>query len=461
MLRSAKGRWVRNVLALIGAIAAGGWLIQRFQEWTGRDPFASYRNTAAAESIGIRLNDVSIRHYEANKLVLEAQVERVDVQRDRQVLDLFNVGNGVYHVDDDLLNFSAESARYDQALRRLSVSSGARVSGKDFDIVTPAFLYTEGSGVLTAPGEFKGRLFEGEVKGENLVLTVPDRTFEFGPVSWQGMAKVPGADLQDEPKRTKWAVSGDKVKRTGDRDIFTNASATDGEIMVKAPTIERDIKTDVITATGKVYYFSAKANVLCEKAVIHRKEKRAVLSGNVTMLLKPKDKEVLDFQEIEPFRPDVPEEVSNQRPTAPSSPEGDQQKDLDDEVRSVETRRKYPVVVRADQIDYHYSEGKRRAIITGSPQARQMMAGGRWRQIWTFEGYYDGEKERLRLTSPPGKREVRMKTSLGDDIVADWVELSTKEGDEEYEAENVKGDLYPDEEDTAEIKGGGTSGGGG
>ena len=55
-------------------------------------------------------------------------------------------------------------------------------------------------------------------------------------------------------------------------DVWTDASATDGEVLVKAPHLERVRKTDVLTATGKVYYFGEKANLICEKAVIYRKE---------------------------------------------------------------------------------------------------------------------------------------------------------------------------------------------
>lgn len=461
---------VRRALTVAGcivAIAAGAWLISWFEAITKTDPFAAYRSQQGDQRIGIVLEDAQMRHYSAAKLIAEATIGRVEVQNDRQRFELFDIGNGVYRYDDGEFRFDAPEARYDAITKTMQASEGAHVFGKDFNLKTPMFVYDQAKEVLTAPGEISGDLFDGKVSGKNLTLDVPKREFEIGPIQWTGMVKAPlqDAGVQDpNAKATKWSVTGDKVKRMAGKDVFTNASATDGEILVKAPTIERDVKTDVITATGKVYYFSAKSNMVCDKAVIYRKEKRAVLTGNVTMLVKPQDKEVLDFDEVPPFRPTVPDEVAASRPEPPQTPEAEQQKDLDDEVRSADTRRKYPIVVRSDKIEYWYGKGSRRGIITGNPQARQELAAGRWRQLWTHEALYDGEKERLKLISEQGKQQVRMKTSLGDDLYAAIVELSTKENDEEYEAENVKGDLYPDEDEVEREKqgtGGGTTGGGG
>lgn len=463
MSLSGKGRALGKFALALLVVGGGGYAIRWFEELADRDPFENYRILPGeGDGVGIRLEDVSLRHYSAAKLVAEASMNQIDVRRDRQHFDLFDIGNGVYHLEEGDFKFSAPHASYDTLLKRMVVESGARVTSSDFDLTMPRFTYSENEEILTAPDSIKGRLFEGEVEGRNLVLNVPLKEFELGPVVWKGTLKAQLDDLPQEAQaatQSKWSVSGDKVKRSGNKDTFTNGSATDGEILVKAQTIERDVKTDVITATGKVYYFSAKTNMICDKAVIYRKEKRAVLSGNVTMMVKPADKQELELAEVPPFRPTVPDEVAANRPPAPASAQEDQQKDLDDEVRSLESRRKYPVVVRSEQVEYWYAKGSRRAVITGSPQARQELAAGRWRQIWTHHAQYDGEKERLKLLSEEGKQQVRMKTSLGDDLYATVVELSTKENDDEYEAENVKGDLYPDEEDVEKAKEGGGGGG--
>ncbi|HZH99426.1 MAG TPA: hypothetical protein VEX38_10685, partial [Fimbriimonadaceae bacterium] len=269
---------------------------------------------------------------------------------------------------------------------------------------------------------------------------------------------LPGRQEASGPQgKTRWAIDSDSMRGTPTSEIYTNGSASDGEIMVKAPRIEREKKTDVITATGKVYYFSEKANIVCDKAVIYQKEKRAVLTGNVRMLVKPKDQEKLDFTEVAPFEPLVPNKVLNDRPAPPPSAQAQQEKDLDDELRSSKTVRKYPVKVQAARVEYWYAKGQRKATITGNPQARQELAGGRWRHIWTHQAFYDGEKETLRLVSDKDKRDTRMKNSIEDDLVAQAVTISTREEDEDYEVEKPKGFVHTDpQDDPRDKKGGGT-----
>ena len=120
----------------------------------------------------------------------------------------------------------------------------------------------------------------------------------------------------------------------------------------------------------------------CDKVVVYRKDKRAVLSGNVRMLIKPKDemeKQVkADRGEIPVFHPQVPAEVAA---SAPLQGQSQEDKDLDEEVRSGKTTRKYPTVVLATNIEYWYAKGNRHAIITGNPQATQSLAENRWRRV--------------------------------------------------------------------------------
>jgi lipopolysaccharide export system protein LptA len=235
-------------------------------------------------------------------------------------------------------------------------------------------------------------------------------------------------------------------------------------VIIKANQVERNVKTDVVVATGNVSYFSKKVNLLCDKVTIYRKEKRAVLEGNVSMLIKPEDQEKLEEVALAPLRPIVPEEIANSRP-APPTEKSDQEKQLDDEVRSNQNRRKYPVQVLAAKIEYWYGEGSRRADITGAPQARQELPAGRWRQVWAYKAHYDGEKETLRLDSSPGHKETRIMTSLGDDIHANWFEVSTKEEDDAWSAEALDGIFVPDDNEIPKEPGSdkkkGTGGGGG
>jgi hypothetical protein len=145
--------------------------------------------------------------------------------------------------------------------------------------------------------------------------------------------------------------------------------------------------------------------------------------------------------EIPPFKPQVPDDIAKDRPPAPPG-KSDDEKKLDDEVRSGKTTRKYPILVLADKVEYWYAKGSRHAVITGSPQARQELAGGRWRYGWTHEAFYDGEKETLRMVSTEGKKDTRVKSSLGDDFVADTATVSTQEDNDEMSADGIVGDFY-------------------
>jgi hypothetical protein len=182
-----------------------------------------------------------------------------------------------------------------------------------------------------------------------------------------------------------------------------------------------------------------------------------VLTGNVFLLAKPKE-EVPNYkpteEELPPFKPMVPDEVKANRPPAPESGPSPDEKKLDDKLRDGGSLRDYPLVITGNEVEYWYRKGERRATIRGNPQARQDIPGGRWRHVWSYEAYYDGEKESLRAVSKAGERTVRIKNSLGDDLTGLSVTLSTKEGDSQYSGEKLKGTVTADAEDDPREKSG-------
>jgi hypothetical protein len=80
------------------------------------------------------------------------------------------------------------------------------------------------------------------------------------------------------------------------------------------------------------------------------------------------------------------------------------------------------------------------------------MNAGRWRAVWTATAFYDGEKDLLKLVSPDGHKTTRVKTSLGDDLICNWFEISTKEDDDAWQAFGAEGVVYPDDEDIPKAK---------
>lgn len=441
---AGKWRWIQQGLVGALGIIAGVGLYNGATYVIAQDPFSKFRGNAKEDSpkqIGATMKDVHLRQYVGPNLVAEAKINTVNITRDRQTAILEGITNGHYRSKDKgEVQFTATEGRWNQVGRMFQVEKAVRLFNKDFDLKSEILVFDERRGLVTATKAISGKFFKGEVKAANLKYHLPTGSYELKAVSWTG-----ALDLQDAPKsKGRWSIKAATVANpTGKRELWSDAEATDGDIIVKALRIERDVKTDVIVATGNVQYFSRETNVQCEKATVFRREKRAIIEGNVSMMVKAKQDDKLEVVPLKPLRPIVPDSIAIDRPPAPT----DQDKELDKQVRDPETRRKFPTHVLCQRIEYWYRKGERRAKLIGSPQARQDLDGGRWRQAWAYEGFYDGEKETLKLMSRDGQKEARFKTSIGDDLRADWFLVSTKEGDEAWQGARVEGDVISEDED--------------
>jgi hypothetical protein len=437
----------------VGAAVAASVAGVAYIQWAMKlDPFARYRpdeNRSMAQQIGVRLEDVKLLHWAKGKLALQCEVDRIDVRRDRQNMEFVGVRNGVYFAEKNQFNFSGERATYSAGFQQFEVRSGARVWNADLDLKADGLKYRQRIGRLQTTGPVSGRLFDGIVKAENLLYFPETKDFEAGPINWEGKIAKNNLiqEVSGQGSSSLWKIKAVKMSRQGGSEVWTDGTATDGEIIVQAPKLERNVRTDVLTATGGVKYFSKKANLLCDQAVVYRREKRAVLTGSVTMLVKPEDRQTLEVSEIQPFRPMVPDEIAASRPKPPSQMT-EEEKRQNEELRSSKTAKKYPTTITAERIEYWYGQGERRATVTGSPQARQDFPNGRWRHMWTTTAYYDAEKETLKLVSAKDKKTTRVMTSIGDDLVATWFQTSTKEeGEDQWEGEGVEGTVVSDDDE--------------
>jgi hypothetical protein len=440
---------LKKLLACVGIALGAISLIAYLQWFVALDPFASYRRKMRldpSKEVGVRMKNVRFDIFDDAKKVASCDVERVEIRRDRQLTELFNIRNGKMATDEGNFQFTAAFGTYEQRTRLLSAQQGTRFWNENVDLKTEGFQYYQKVKRLDAEGKVEGKFYGGTIVAEHFEYLPMKEEASAGPVEWTGDL---AANLQDVPgieatKQKPWNVNGKGFIRKGDVQFFKNGWASDGEVILTADLVEHNTKTDVMTATGNVKYFSGRSNMVCEKAVIYRKERRAELTGNVTMLVKPKEQEKLEETTIPPFRPVVPETIAGARPPAPKTAD---EKKQDDELRQ-NNARKYPTQIWAEKIEYWYKKGSRHAVVTGSPQARQELPSGRWRHIWTTRAELNVETEWLRLDSAPDKKTTRMKTSLGDDLVAKWLRVSTKEGgEEEMEGEDVSGVVMSDDDD--------------
>jgi hypothetical protein len=450
-------RSVKILVSVLTVLVVAG-LISRLYNFLSHDALARFK---VNPTLGIQMNGVSVKQYKGNKLVGKAKVDRVDVHQDHELLDFFGVHDGLFATQDGPVTFQSQAANYNSLTRQLTVNGPSHVTAKGLDANATSFMFDQDSSIGTMPGVATGKLAGGIFTGKNLTFNSKTGGYHLEKIYWDGVPPSDtGAEVlqtpQDKnaPAKTRWHISGE-VEFNNGIATYTDIRADDGEILVTAPKGVHDQHSDVLTLTGPVYYYSEKANCVCDKAVIYRKEKRAVLTGHVHMLVKPKDQEKLQVGEIPPWRPPVPDSVAASRPAAPQSAESQQEKDLDDELRSSKTSRKYPAHIRADEVTYWYAKGSRHAIIKGSPDCYQEFPGGRWRRVVTHEALYDGEKDEMTLVSTDGTKDTRMVDSLGDDLVAKKFVVSTKEDDEKYSGDQVDGIYSSDDEDLPQVKNGG------
>jgi hypothetical protein len=446
MSRSRKATVVLRVLQLFGLGAAIGAGVVYVNWLLAIDPLAKFRTAQKrqrADEIGLQLGDVEFAIWDGSKQVGTCLAKRIDVRRDRQRTDLFEISNGRIFTEKGDFTFTAPHASYEQRKQYFAALKGAKLKGKDIDLTVDGFSYHRRMDRLQTVGKVKGKFFGGNLLATNLVYLPKEDAFSAGPIRWEGPGTKFAGELPGIKAQTRWTINADHSKAKGDIITYLKGHATDGEVIIKANTIVHDRKTDVITATGDVLYYSAKANMTCEKVTVYRKERRALLEGSVTMLIKPKDLEKIEEAPIPPFRPIVPEAISANRPTAPTPSD----KDQNEAVRQGNSFRKYPTQLWAERIEYFYAKGSRRANISGSPQARQELPNGGWRHVWTNTAFYDAEGESLKLNSTPGKRDTKVRNSAGDDLIAEWFKVSTRENQEdEWEAAGLSGIVVSDDE---------------
>jgi lipopolysaccharide export system protein LptA len=402
------------------------------------DPLKPYKElpkNAPGSQVAALMKQTEFKRYEPGQPVASCSVEQMEIQKNNQNYHFTGVSNGKVQWKNAQYKFTAASGDWDGYSKQLVLSGKSTLASDKFDLAGESVVYNEATKMFRVPGAVTGTAIGGKLKVMNVGYSMETTELTTGKGEWTG---TPGKELlQDTPvaNQRTWKIEFASTKAKGDIQTYTTARATDGDIILIAPTATLDRKTDILTATGRVKYFSGKANCIADKIVVYRKEKRAVITGNVTMLVKPKSAESAKptEDEIAPVVPILPTSITATRPKATTSKESQKQKD--EEIRNAKNLREHPLSITAEKIEYWYKKGSRRALISGKPQARQELPEGAWRYGWAPNARYDGEAEVLYLTGAKSKQEVVMKNSLGDLLEAESATLSTKENDDEYSYE--------------------------
>lgn len=403
-------------------------------------------------SQGLSLGRTQVRVYHEGRRTTSAVADEVAVTWDRNRMTMTGVRNGSYIMaDGKSMAFTAKSVSYEMYTRQIK-GENARISRDKDQMAFPRFTIDEKSQMLRADKGGQGLFAGGRLRTGDFTWNMTNDSLSAKPVVWEGVLALSEVQGQTPSVRRKWDFRAEDVQVNGDVRVYLTARATDGEVIMEAPRIEHNSKTDVVVATGGVKYWGQEANLAAPKMTVYRKEGRCIATGGVTLLVKPEKQKGLKEEEIPPYTPLLPEEITAGRPEPA-------EKSKDEAVRDPKTIRDYPVAVRSAEITYWYREGQRRAIITGAPQARQDLPENRWRRLWAHEAYYDGEADLLTLKSRPNEKDARLKASTGDDFKAIEFTISTKEDDDKWSAKKPEGVSYVDDDDDPRKTGGSGSGG--
>ena len=409
------------------------------------DPFKNLKEAAKSNGLDLNLGKFSFKAYKDGKEVASADVDKGKMYKGTRTLEMDGVQNGVITTDEGgKAGFSAPAATYDMNTKDVVAPMGVQLNTKDATINAPAMHYDHGSQTVTAPGQLKGKIGAGNVSGTGMTIDVPSSRVKIGNVTYEGPVNA-GQDGKSPEDTTKsWKINAEDSEFIDkDHHVYTRCRAESEDQIIFADRIEYDRKNDVLVATGNVRTFGTEANMVSDKATVRRKDSRAIFEGSVTMMVKTEDDTAVKEVSLARMAPSSPDKVG---PTSKPVPKGDPNRPKDDALRDQESLRKFPAVVRAESIDYDYKKGERHAEITGSPQAHQELEGGRWRNVWADSGTYNGETKRLLLKSNSG-RNARMRNSLGDDLRAVSVNLSTKKGDDYMKATDSQMTMLLDKED--------------
>jgi lipopolysaccharide export system protein LptA len=508
--------WARNIglgfLAFLGVRT----VYVNVYDLIARDPFAELRKeeeTGLGQDVGVQLKDVRMKAYHTGQLVTSIQSDVIQISKDRQTFTLQGIHDGLYHQDADVYRYEATNGIWNASARHLAINGAVRIQTADMDLRTSDVQFDQPEHSLSTLRLVSGRLYHGSIKADTFRMDTKSHEYTTGAIDYRGdLAMLQKNDTGDDgPVSKTWHVTGDMAKGSRSKRYYVRGRAEDDEMILKADLVNQDLKNDVIVATGNVKYYSAKADITADEATVFHKERRVILTGHVTIFIKPKSEQnkppveeaTPEFKRVPPDKmiagtlvgvaEGAPKELATKDPLskpplqpangvqAPGSgapptkapvpasqpqkkpatagpldgkkpaPQTAEEKQLDDELRSGKSIRQYPMIIVCDKVDYFYRKGDRHGHVTGNPEAHQDLPAGRWRYAWSNTADYDAEKDELTLVSTPKKLDLRMKNSKGDDLTAQDLTVSTKEDsdEEDYHGRKVSGTVLSDsDEDT-------------
>lgn len=396
---------IPSVLALI-CIAGLAWSVHRLQQI---DPFARFNPFYAEAGMGnvlVRFTETEVRARQLDRPLWRMSVQRADLSRDHQRWLLDGVRSAVLYDDGQpLWRLKAERALYEGASRLLQVQ-GVYLKGKPVQVYCSQATWRDQTRELECLGTIRGALRDGEFTAAAVRYLGKEKRLVAEQVNLTvRTAQSPVAFLQPEPAKPQANDRQTKTRRVevtfrrleeqqGKTRIGEGLVIRDGDTLMTADRAEQDIEAQVIHATGNLQVSDPRVEISADKLTIQLKEKRAVLEGNVKILVKPKQSEEQNTQPVS------------------------------EETRSLKTEMREPVQITCDRAENLYQ--KKIITLTGNLKMVQLLKeGGKMRTLTAQKAVYNSRTEQVQLTG-----EVHGVDEKGQELIAPEVLVSVKEGEE-------------------------------
>jgi lipopolysaccharide export system protein LptA len=404
--------FLMGLLGLAGALALlwGVELLRR------QDPFARLAHLMAQsglQHIELRLEQATLTLREGKRVQAKLQVERIDIEKSRILWRAVNLHEGVFYDEKGraLGRATAGEIIYNQPLRQLRITGTPTITlfrnpllenAVPLTIRAPVMLWDLHTARITIEHPFTLEWQGGSAHAERLVLNLHEShlRIEKGTLRLQ---------TSQQNNRREVQIRYDRFEYRGDIRKVENLQLRDGDTTAFSPYAEVDNKRKYAIATGELWLEDPRLNLKANKLQVWYAEnqKRALLTQNVRMLIKPRD------------TTDQPAEEEDDK---------------------LQEAKRYPVEAECGQIEYFYR--KKIAIITGGIKAVQRLKEGQERKLTADRAEYDQKNEILvlignvMLEDPDGK------------FKAPRLIVSVKEGEEWVRApEGGEGILYYTEEE--------------
>jgi len=396
---------IPSALALV-CIAGLAWCVHRLQQM---DPFARLNPLYADAGMGnvlVRFGETEVRARQLDQLLWRMTVKRVDLSRDRQRWLLDGVREAVlYDGGKPAWRVTAARAVYEGASRFLQVAD-ARLHGNPVRLTCSQATWRDQTRELQCLGIIRGSLRDGEFTALSLrYLGGEKRLVAEGVRLVMHTSLQPIALLQTGPPtqganetRTKTRRVEVTFRRLEEQQGKTRTGEglviRDGDTVMTADRAEQDIEAQVIHATGNLRVTDPRVELSADRLTIELKEKRAVLEGNVKILVKPKQ--------------------SEQTSAPPAS----------EETRSLKTEMREPVQITCERAENLYQ--KKIITLTGNLKMVQLLKeDGKTRTLTAQKAVYNSRTEQVQLVG-----DVHGVDEKGQELLAPEILVSVKEGDE-------------------------------